>query len=565
MMKTLKLVGLAFMIILSCISCYSCSEEKVEPAINLYTTDQNIPVEGSTTKISFEATTDWSASSSVEWCSITPVSGKAGTNTIVANVKENMSFDDRQAIITIVSGNINKSVTITQKQCDELILNTPKIEVDEAGGEVTVEINSNIDFSFEIEEKAKAWIKHTGTRALSSKSIVLDISKNENITSREGHLYVKSGKFSEIAIISQAAAKPFINLDNNDFTISEAGEKITIKVDSNIDYVIEMPKDNWISKDSQTNDSFIFTISENETYDNRSVIIAFKNTEYGISETVNITQLQKDAIILSGTKNIEADSDGDSFSIELQSNIDYVITCSEEWVKEVATRALGNYTHSFIVEKIPEDVEKRTASITISSAQKEISETISVTQVSSVKLEKEQLTLLLGAQETLSIKNGSAKDVTWTSSNPSVVSIDRNGLVKAQKVGEAIITITSSNGKTSSCKVIVKDITNFVYASYNGGSIMSLNGLIQYGSKLNFFIYNKSPKEIFVKSIQLIDGETYKEGNVMSVDTTLAPNSNTGWSISVGILGIHSPICKFVYTYQGKQYTTSAQYSSFSW
>lgn len=152
-----------------------------------------------------------------------------------------------------------------------------------------------------------------------------------------------------------------------------------------------MPKENWIDEDSNTNDSYVFTISENESYDDRSTKISFNNTEYGISETVNITQLQKDAIILFGTKIIEADADGDTFSIELQSNIDYEITCSEDWVKEVSTRALEVFTHSFNVEKLPENVEDRTATITICNIQKEISETITVTQVSSTKLEKEEL------------------------------------------------------------------------------------------------------------------------------------------------------------------------------
>ncbi len=52
-------------------------------------------------------------------------------------------------------------------------------------------------------------------------------------------------------------------------------------------------------------------------------------------------------------------------------------------------------------------------------------------------------------------ENASDKSVDWESSDPAVVSVDRDGLVKAKAVGTAVITATSSNGLKAECAVTV--------------------------------------------------------------------------------------------------------------
>lgn len=47
--------------------------------------------------------------------------------------------------------------------------------------------------------------------------------------------------------------------------------------------------------------------------------------------------------------------------------------------------------------------------------------------------------------------------ITWSSSNPDVISID-NGEIKALKEGNSIITATTSNGKTDSIELSVQEV-----------------------------------------------------------------------------------------------------------
>ena len=57
---------------------------------------------------------------------------------------------------------------------------------------------------------------------------------------------------------------------------------------------------------------------------------------------------------------------------------------------------------------------------------------------------------------TVSPADAEDKNVTWSSSNPTVASVDENGKVKALKTGTAIITVTTTDGgHTATCTVRV--------------------------------------------------------------------------------------------------------------
>ena len=97
-----------------------------------------------------------------------------------------------------------------------------------------------------------------------------------------------------------------------------------------------------------------------------------------------------------------------------------------------------------------------TANITLYA--KWTSENISV---ESVEVSPSSKTLEIGAKQqlTATIKpdNATNKNVTWSSSNPSVATVDANGLVTAVAVGTANITATTADGnKTDQCKITVE-------------------------------------------------------------------------------------------------------------
>ena len=111
-------------------------------------------------------------------------------------------------------------------------------------------------------------------------------------------------------------------------------------------------------------------------------------------------------------------------------------------------------------------IDKGKASITVTTIDGGKTANCAVTvdypiqHVTSVTLDKTELTLIPGATETLipTILPDDATDqeLTWTSSNTTVATVSEDGTVAAIDNGKAIITVTTADGgKTAKCTVTV--------------------------------------------------------------------------------------------------------------
>jgi len=77
-----------------------------------------------------------------------------------------------------------------------------------------------------------------------------------------------------------------------------------------------------------------------------------------------------------------------------------------------------------------------------------------------LSLNKETLTLTEGASETLTATyTPDTAKLTWTSSHPSIATVDNTGKVTAVTAGTATITVSSSAGKTANCALTVEEET----------------------------------------------------------------------------------------------------------
>ena len=107
-----------------------------------------------------------------------------------------------------------------------------------------------------------------------------------------------------------------------------------------------------------------------------------------------------------------------------------------------------------------------TATITVTTKdgnyKAECTVTVTNVNVTGVSLNKTSMSLYIDEEDTLTAivepSNATNKDVTWSSSDSSVASVDENGKVTAKKAGTATITVTTADGsKTATCTVIVSE------------------------------------------------------------------------------------------------------------
>ena len=108
-------------------------------------------------------------------------------------------------------------------------------------------------------------------------------------------------------------------------------------------------------------------------------------------------------------------------------------------------------------------VDRGTATITATTADGGFTASCQVTvavPVTGVTLNKDELKLHTGNSETLTAtlvpQNANNQNVTWSSSDPSVATVDQSGKVTAAGVGTASVTVTTEEGSfTASCQVTV--------------------------------------------------------------------------------------------------------------
>lgn len=122
------------------------------------------------------------------------------------------------------------------------------------------------------------------------------------------------------------------------------------------------------------------------------------------------------------------------------------------------------------------------------------SETIHVTSVSFVN---KQMSLFVGQTSTLEYsilpENASNKEVSFVSNDIDVVSVTKDGVLTANKEGEADITITTSDSnKTDTCKVTVNENVYEFYIASKSGFITSDN------VELNLDETRKSQTQLYV-------------------------------------------------------------------
>ena len=181
----------------------------------------------------------------------------------------------------------------------------------------------------------------------------------------------------------------------------------------------------------------------------------------------------------------------------------------------------------------------KTAGCTVTVKQKEIA-------ITGISLNKSTTSLTEGESETLTAtitpSNATGdKTVKWSSSNEAVAAVDSNGKVTAKKAGTAVITATSSNGKTAGCTVKQKDTytglrdVNGTLTYFNNGQAdKTYTGFVSYAGN-NYYVINGVVDTSYTNVTY--DGKDWlyvENGKVRYDYTGIRPNENGWWRIENG-------------------------------
>ncbi len=374
--------------------------------LDISVSDLVFEAEGGEKEFTIYCNSDWTITNESEWCKTTVNQGN-GNSKIIVTVGVYSEMEDRNTNLTIKAGNITKVLTVTQKDGDAIILSKDKFDIPEEGGNVTVEVKSNIQYEVSIPSQFQNWIKHEPeTKAITTKNFTFTILENKEYEKREGYIVFNGNSLKDTVHIYQTAARILI-LSKDTYNISSAKESIEVELKSNVDYSISIPSSasDWIklleTKAIRT-DKIYFEIEENTTYDNRSAQIFIKDKNSSLCDTLYINQLQQNALILS-QKQYEVLAGGERISIEVQSNIDYEIIIPktvQEWIEQMPqSKAL---TESMINLEIKPNTtyDVRSAQVFIKDKNSSLCDTLYINQLqqNALILSQKQYEVLAGGE-----------------------------------------------------------------------------------------------------------------------------------------------------------------------
>lgn len=159
-------------------------------------------------------------------------------------------------------------------------------------------------------------------------------------------------------------------------------------------------------------------------------------------------------------------------------------------------------------------------------------------------------------------ENAYNKKLIWTSSNPSIATVNQDGLVQALTTGNTTISVKSEdNGATSYCNVSINEITSFISLYFPSASVMSINGYIS--GSIYSGIINRSNETIELTSFGVYDGNTGVRIGY-TTDPTKLGTLATGETTNLGMQlnSVYLPIYRWTFKWNSQEYTVQHQYTS---
>ena len=516
--------------------------------------------------------TGFTIKSSELWCT-----AAAQGKSLNVTVQANDTYGERQATVTVTDPGDQTSITfkVFQNQNDAILIDGSTFSVPEEGGDVSVKVQSNVKYDVEIPSDA-SWLKKStkaSSRGLETSTIDLTAEQNNSGDEREAIVKLTdtdSGTSSQFTVKQELT--PSFTIDEEEFNIDELGDEVSVIVTSNIEIDVQF-SDDWVSSAGTTEkDDFGFvqkikiaSLPKDQSSRTATVTFSDKLGKWGLSKVVTIKQEITPSLSIDKNE-FNIDELGDEVKVTVTSNIAIDVNFSDDWVSSAGTTQKGdfNFVQKIKIAPLPNGLSSRTATVTFSDKLGKwgLSKVVTIKQTQSLVLDEYDVQIMIGKSHKLNVDNKTGGSLSWTSSNTSVATVNSDGTVTG--VGEGSATITVSSGKHSAkCTVTVKDITSFIVANSTGGAVSMINDLVQYGSKLNWSFSNNSSETVKLKSLQLVDGQNGKEGNIMNVDANVAAGSGVSYTTTIGLAGIHVPVtCRFRYEYNGKEYMTTAEYKN---
>ena len=401
--------------------------------------------------------------------------------------------------------------------------------------------------------------------------IVVRVYGNDTYDERTAIVTITDTKVSKDRTFKVTQAQlDAIMTDQADYTVPSSGGEITMTVKSNVSYTVEVSAD-WIhyaSTRGLEESTVTFTFDENNSGDERYGSVRILNSEKGVEAKATIKQRFTPYLEIE-TKSFTVDELAQELEIKYTANLPLSVELEyyEDWIDWGEPEKLDatHYVQTIKLDAFKAKESTRSANISLVSPIWTLKDNkVSITQqhtlyIPEIETESGNIEMYVGDSLKINYVNTKERNVKWTSSDNDIVTVDENGQVKAIAIGEATVTLKSSDGKYSDkVKVEVKtpdDITDALSCDWAEDIVYAADGTTISGYTITNTIINDSEYDLYVTKCRF-----YNDGKLIKEKTY---NSRTGKLLSGGAIEVELATIlpkkdyyvEWDYTYCNEEYT----------
>ena len=346
------------------------------------------PSDAGSASLTFESNKEWTASfvneRAKEWCSFPFESGKKGTFKMTVSVLQNDDYDERSASIILSCEDIRRTIVVTQKQRDALLLSPGRVEMAQAGGRFTIEVKANVDYKLTLPDNYK-WLHIAGTKGLVTTTRIIEVDPNPDVTPRQGFVTVSSSLGSEVVEVYQAGEEPALVLSERDVDILATGGSFSVQVTSNLDveWVADPGDCDWVeevqTKTLSTN-TYYFAVAPNEGRAARSMDLVFRNEKYGLSERVHVRQAYLPILLSDAAVELPGREVSFAVKVDGEQPDEYNVTLSHRWLWAGDREVRDGYTLIWLLAQAHTDEDAREGLVSLERKGVSRVDSVAVTQ-----------------------------------------------------------------------------------------------------------------------------------------------------------------------------------------